>query len=51
MAPSLAGEAATGWPTQAKAWEAWSPAIDEFLALLQFRHDMLKEILRCTQRQ
>lgn len=32
------------WPTASRAWNGWSKTIDELLALLQFRHDMLKEI-------
>ena len=32
------------WPTASRAWSSWSKTIDELLAMLQFRHDMLKEI-------
>ena len=31
------------WPTASRAWSGWTKTIDELLALLQFRHDMLKE--------
>ena len=41
---SLVDELSTGWPTGAKEWEAWAGAVDRFISLLQFRHDMLKEI-------
>ena len=44
--PSLAGEVASGWPKQESGWPNWDEAVDEFLALLQFRKDMLEEITR-----
>ncbi len=44
MAPALAGEAATGWPNVAEHPELSSQTIDEMLALLHFRHDMLEAL-------
>jgi hypothetical protein len=46
MDPALAGEAAHGWPERAETYHYWTKLIDEFLALLQFRHDMLRELRR-----
>ena len=46
MPPSLAGEAAEGWERGAVSWGYWGPAIDEFLRILQFRHDMLVALTR-----
>ena len=43
LPPSLADEAATGWPEMTPGGY-WQAAIDEMLSLLCFRHDMLKEI-------
>jgi hypothetical protein len=42
--PALADEFSAGWPTEAKEWDAWAGLVDNFLSLLQFRHEMLKEI-------
>jgi hypothetical protein len=44
--PSLLQEAESGWPVDAKEWPAWETAINDFLRVLQFRHDMLEEIAR-----
>jgi hypothetical protein len=41
--PALVNEAAQGWDTKSKEWDDWREAVGEFLAILQFRHDMLKE--------
>ena len=38
---SLAGEAAIGWPRDAETWTSWERLVSDFLAKLQFRHDML----------
>jgi hypothetical protein len=38
---SLAGEAAATWDRASLAGNPWSSAIDDFLTVLQFRHDML----------
>jgi hypothetical protein len=42
--PQLAQEATQGWPREAKLWPNWEPKVEEFLALLQFRQDMLNEL-------
>jgi hypothetical protein len=42
--PALLKEAASGWPTEAKDWGQWQSTVDQFLAVVQFRYDMLKEI-------
>lgn len=42
--PLLADEANTNWPTQAPGWSQWARTVDEFLAILHFRRDMLKAI-------
>jgi hypothetical protein len=42
--PSMVGEAAAGWPTDAAEWSIWAKAVSEVLDLLRFRHDMLEEI-------
>ena len=44
MDPGIAPEAAAGWPTQATAWPLWADRVDELTIILQFRHEMLKEI-------
>jgi hypothetical protein len=44
MAPEVAGEAVLGWPTDAAAWSVWEAPVNEFLATLTFRRDMLKEL-------
>jgi hypothetical protein len=46
MDPALAGEAAQGWPDRAALGHYWTKMIDEFTTLLQFRHEMLKELTR-----
>ena len=43
ISPFVVHEATVGWKTETKGWEAWREAIEEFLAVLQFRHDMLEE--------
>jgi hypothetical protein len=42
--PSLAIEAADGWPTENKTWPYWSQQVDRFVSLLRFRHEMLTEL-------
>ncbi len=44
LSPTLADEAATGWPVDAAGWLRWEAAINDMTALLQFRHDMLHEL-------
>ena len=44
--PAMLDELAKGWPEQDKAWERWKGAVDEFLATVQFRKDMLEEVRR-----
>jgi hypothetical protein len=44
LAPTLADEAATGWPVDTAGWLRWEAAINDMTALLQFRHDMLHEL-------
>ena len=44
MHPALAPEAATRLPQAAEGKPIWATAIDQFLATLQFRDDMLKEL-------
>jgi hypothetical protein len=44
MDPAIAPEASAGWPAQAAAWPVWAEQVDELVTILQFRHDMLKEI-------
>jgi hypothetical protein len=46
MDPGLADEAARGWPERTDDNRYWAKMIDEFVALLQFRHEMLKELTR-----
>ncbi len=43
MLPDLATEAAENWPTDKPHWQIWAGLIDSMLAVLTFRHDMLKE--------
>lgn len=42
--PDLYPELAKDWPTDAKKWPQWSEAIERFLAVLQFRHEMHAEL-------
>jgi hypothetical protein len=44
MIPEVAGEAVLGWPTGAPMWTSWEQPVNEFLATLTFRRDMLKEL-------
>jgi hypothetical protein len=44
MDPALAEEAAQGWPERTEAGRYWDKLIDEFVAEMQFRHEMLKEL-------
>ena len=39
-------EAERDWPTDAPSWAGWEKPTEEFLALLQFRRDMLKEFVQ-----
>jgi len=41
MPAALATEAATGWPEDAPYWSQWAGTVREFVALLQFRSEML----------
>ena len=41
---TMLAELSRAWPEGAKDWERWKPAVDEFLAKVQFRRDMLEEI-------
>lgn len=43
LAPELLATASAGWPTDSQYWPCWEPDIKNVLALLHFRHDMLKE--------
>ncbi|MCP5419157.1 MAG: hypothetical protein H6970_02055 [Gammaproteobacteria bacterium] len=42
--PELADEATTGWPTQSPHWPPWNNIVQESLAVLNFRRDMLRAI-------
>jgi hypothetical protein len=45
LAPvSMVDEAVDGWPAEGQVWQFWSAAADRFLKVLQFRHEMLKEL-------
>ncbi|EEF62184.1 DUF5691 domain-containing protein [Pedosphaera parvula] len=41
MDPGLAGNLAEGWPVDGKHWNLWSEVVDQFIAMVQFRHDMV----------
>lgn len=43
LAPEILATASTGWPTDGEYWPCWDPDIKNLLALVRFRHDMLKE--------
>jgi hypothetical protein len=40
--PELLAEVSAGWPKQASNWSQWEGTVEEFLSILQFRHDMLQ---------
>ena len=42
--PSMLDELSKGWPEDGKEWDRWKGSVDEFLAKLQFRRDMLEEV-------
>jgi hypothetical protein len=42
--PAMLGEMSRGWPEGDKEWEQWKGSVDEFLATVQFRKEMLEEI-------
>jgi hypothetical protein len=42
--PSMIDELADGWPVDSPNWDYWRNTIDNAIALLQFRHDMLQEL-------
>ncbi len=42
--PTLYDEISRGWPTEEKGWGVWEKDVEEMLALLQFRRDMLNVI-------
>ncbi|MCZ7648093.1 MAG: DUF5691 domain-containing protein [Planctomycetota bacterium] len=44
LPPEVLAEALNGWPTDGKYWEGWKEKVDSFLAMVQFRHDMLKAL-------
>lgn len=44
VSTNVALAAAAAWPLQSEPWQSASVSINEFLSLLQFRHDMLAEI-------
>src|SRR5581483_4900124 len=44
MPPALAAVAGEGWLRDHARWNLWAGAVDDFVATLQFRHDMLKEL-------
>jgi hypothetical protein len=44
--PELLPEIETRWPTDAKDWAGWEKCVNEFLAVLTFRREMLEEINR-----
>ncbi len=46
MSPELLASASTGWPTDSKHWSFWADAVEHMLAVLRFRHDMLKEFAK-----
>ena len=35
-----------GWPEKEKEWDRWKGVVDEFLATVQFRKEMLEEVRR-----
>ena len=44
MPASLCAEAATDWPRNGETWASWEWLITDFLAKVQFRHDMLSAL-------
>lgn len=42
--PGMADQLATGWPEDSPFWPNWARPVREFLALLELRKEMLKEI-------
>jgi len=44
--PEMLEEVSPDWPREGKPWEYYGSSVEEFLTLLQFRHDMLEEIAR-----
>lgn len=42
--PPMFDELSRGWPEDAKDWDRWKTHVDEFLAKVQFRRDMLEEV-------
>jgi hypothetical protein len=44
MMPSLVDEAASGLSSVVKKGSVWAEAVDEFLAILKFRHEMLQAL-------
>ncbi|MFN3649109.1 MAG: DUF5691 domain-containing protein [Armatimonadota bacterium] len=46
MPVELLEEVEAGWPENAQDWPMWSGHVDELLALLRFRRDMLQEMHR-----
>jgi Family of unknown function (DUF5691) len=42
--PIIIDEMSAGWPEDGKHWNIWSGAVEQFMALVQFRHDMLEAI-------
>jgi hypothetical protein len=44
MDSALAGDAAAGWPAEGKGWGLWKSSVEQMLAALQFRRDMLQAI-------
>ena len=42
--PAMFDELAKGWPEDVKDWDRWKGNVDEFLAKVQFRRDMLEEV-------
>lgn len=41
---TMFGELSKGWPVDTTVWEYWSSAVDEFLAIIGFRHEMIEAI-------
>jgi hypothetical protein len=45
MSPNLRDEVLTGWPEVPPGhWRSWSAEPERLQAVLQFRHEMLKEL-------
>ena len=41
---SMLAELSSNWPADAAGWDYWKQPIEEFVSIVQFRNDMVKEI-------